>query len=95
MKGPPSRSTRRRYASCWNAFLLPPATKLGQGNSLRSVARILSTGGGAVCWGGGGVWQGGKCGRGMHGSGACMAVGHAWQGGMRGRGACVAGGHAW
>ena len=43
-----------------------------------------------------GMWWGG-----MHGSGACMAVGHEWQWGMHGRGhawqgcvggACVAGG---
>ena len=26
-----------QYASYWNAFLLPPATKLGQGNIFRSV----------------------------------------------------------
>ena len=36
----------------------------------------------------------------MHGRGACMARGCAWQrvcmaGGMHARGACMAGGHAW
>ena len=29
---PPIQSTSRWYVSYWNAFLLPPATKLGQGN---------------------------------------------------------------
>ena len=32
----------------------------------------------------------------MHGGGACMVGGCAWQGGMHDRGlGCVAGGHAW
>ena len=34
------------YASCWNAFLLLPATKLQQVNV--NVSRILSTGGGGI-----------------------------------------------
>ena len=39
----------------------------------------------------GGVRRGGACVvGGMHGSGVCMAEGHAWQ-----EGVCVAGGHAW
>ena len=57
---------------------------------------------------GGACMAGGMCGRGhvwqgacvagdggVHGRGACMAGGHAWQGGMHGRGASVAGGHLW
>ena len=58
---------------------------------------ILSTGGHA--------WPGGMCGWGVHGWGACVAGGHAWEGwrgacmarghACLGGGACVAGGHAW
>ena len=42
---------------------------------------ILSTGGGGHAWQGG-VRGGGACdtGRGMHGRGACVEGGHAWQG---------------
>ena len=40
-------SMRGRYASYWNAFLLPAATKLGQGHIFTSVC--LSTGGEGVC----------------------------------------------
>ena len=58
--------------------LLPPATKLGQGNIFRSVYQeFCPQGGGRRAWRG--AWQGGLCGRGV-----CMA------GGMRGREVCMA-----
>ena len=67
--------------------LLPPATKLGQGNIFRSVCQEFCPRGGMHS---GGCMVGGVCGKGMHG-GWC-----AWQGGMHGRGmghrgACMAG----
>ena len=73
--------------------LLPPVTKLGQGNIFTNVCQEFRPRGGACMaggvHGGGHVWQGG-----MHCRGACMAGGgHVWQGvGMCGRGACMAGG---
>ena len=69
--------------------LLPPATKLGQGNIFRSVCqefcpqqegRVWQ----GMCMAGGHAWQGGMCGRGCAWWGACVA----------GR-ACMAGGCAW
>ena len=83
-------------------FLLPPATKLGQGNIFRSVYQEYS-----VHWGGvrgrGACMAGEACMvEGMHGQGCvcgkgpCVAGRHAWwggacvAGGMHGRGACVA-----
>ena len=76
--------------------LLPPATKLGQGNIVRSVCQeFWSTGvGGGAC----------VAGKGLHGRGPCMArecvcdrgafmAQRAWHGwGMHGGGACLAGG---
>ena len=86
---------RGRYASYWNAFLLPPATKLGQGNIFRSVCQqFCPQGGHAWLLGGGmcGCTRGGMRGfiRGVRGfiRGACMVLfgGRAWfyLGGMRG-----------
>ena len=82
-------------------WLLPPATKLGQGNIFRSVCQEFCPQGGA-CVVGGACMAGGVCGGGMHGRGswdmhgrgmhsgeACMVGGHVWQG------ACMAGEHAW
>ena len=37
--------TSGRYASCWNAFLLPAATKLGQGNVFTGVCDSVHRGG--------------------------------------------------
>ena len=62
--------------------LLPPATKLGQGNIFRSVCQEFCPREGA-CMAGGGM-----CGReGMHGRGECVV---GWC--IRGRWVCVAGG---
>ena len=83
-----------------NAFLLPPATKLGQRNIFRSVCQEFCWGG-HEWWGGvhdrrgacmaGGMPGGGVSGGGYVLQGACMAGGHAWHGrGMHGRG-CVHG----
>ena len=80
-------------------LLLPPATKLRQGNVFRCVRQEFCPGGHA--WQGR-AWQG-ACVAGrqeMHGGGACMA-GCVHGGGMHGSGGCVAGGacmaegHAW
>ena len=68
------------YASYWNAFFLPPATKLGQGNIFRS-----------VCQGGGMHGRGGMRGRGCAWQEACMVGMHAWQGGHAWRGGGVRG----
>ena len=80
-------------------LLLPPATKLWQGNVFRSVCQEFCPGG--ACMAGRQEMHGGG---GMHGR-LCAWWGHAWQwgvcgrGGMHGRGACmsvcVAEGHAW
>ena len=45
------------YASYWNAFFLPPATKLGQGNIFRSVCQGGHAWQGACVAGGGRAWQ--------------------------------------
>ena len=62
-------------------LLLPPATKLGQGNIFRSVCHEFCPRGGGACMAGGmhgrGACMGGMCGR-----GACVAGGHAWWGCM-------------
>ena len=84
-------STSGRYASHSNAFLLPPATKLGQGNIFRSVSTILSRGGmhGFIRGGVHGFIQWGACVV-LFSRGACMVL---FSGG-----ACVvlfSGGHAW
>ena len=66
--------------------LLPPATKLGQGNIFRSVCQEFCPQGGHV-WQGGHAWQGTAWQGGVRGKGACMAGrGCAWQG------VCVVGG---
>ena len=82
------------YASYWNAFLLPPATKLGQGNIFRSVCHN-SVHGGVCVVAGGHVWfySGGVRGF-IRGAcvflfgGACVVLfgGHVW---------FYSGGHAW
>ena len=79
--------------------LLPPATKLRQGNIFTSVCQEFCPQG--ACVARGCAWQGGMCGWGGH----MWQRGHAWQGcvcggGMHGRGhawcgACMAEGHAW
>ena len=76
-------------------FLLPPATKLGQGNIFRSVCHEFCPRGeacmeGAMHGQGGMRGRGGVCGRGM-----CMVGSMHGQGCVCGRGACVARGHAW
>ena len=56
----------------WVVLLLPPATKLGQGNIFRSMSQEFCPGG---VHGSGGV-----CMCGMHGRGeVCEAGGHVWQ----------------
>ena len=60
--------------------VLPPATKLGQGNIFRSVCQEFCPQRGGACMAGG-----------MYGRGACVAGGRAWQGVCVG----VHGGHAW
>ena len=101
------------YARCGYTLkrqtLLPPATKLGQGNIFRSVCQEFCSWEGA-CIAVGCAWWGGMHGRrtcmvGACMAGACMAGGHvwwghAWWGVMHGRGcawqgACMAGGHVW
>ena len=68
--------------------LLPPATKLRQGNVFTSVCQEF-------CPRGGHAWQGGAW-HVWQGRGACVAGGgHSWQGVHGKGGACVAGGHAW
>ena len=88
--------------------LLPPATKLGQGNIFRSVCQeFCPQGGGGMC-SGGHAWQGvcvvGACMAGGVGTcmaGACIVGRHAWwggacvAGGMHGRGACMEGVCVW
>ena len=82
--------------------LLPPATKLGQGNIFRSMCQEFCPQWGKV-WQGLCAWQGG-----MHGRGHAWQGGHVWQwghawqgrcvwqGGMHGRGhAWQGGGHTW
>ena len=80
--------------------LLPPATKLRQGNIFTSMCQeFCPQGGGGHVWQGGAcmagkhawwgecmVGVGGMCGGGMHGRGVCMG------GGMHGRRVCMAGG---
>ena len=91
-------------ASVHQKALLPPATKLGEGNIFRSVCQEFCPGG--CAWQRGRVWQwgvhgrgacmaGGMCGGGHAWQGVSMAGGHAWQEGVHGRGTCVAGGCAW
>ena len=54
--------------------LLPPATKLGQGNIFRSMCQeFCPQRGGGACVAGGYLWQGD-----VHGGGMCMAGGHVW-----------------
>ena len=67
---------------CQLYLLLPPATKLGQGNVFTSICDSVQ--GGMSCMAGGG----------MHGRGACMAGGVCVVGGVCGWGASVAGGCA-
>ena len=64
-------------------YLLPPATKLGQGNIFRSMCQEFCP-------------QGGKHGRGACVARVvCVSWGACMAGGVHGRGACMAGGHAW
>ena len=66
--------------------LLPPATKLGQGNIFRSVCQEF-------CPWGGHAWQGFVCMAGAHArQGVCGRGAHVWWGGMCSRGACMVGG---
>ena len=83
------------HASYWNAFLLPPAMKLGQGNIFRSMCQQVCPQGGGMCGCSGGcAWlhQGGHAWFYLGGAwfylGVCMVLfgGHAWfyLGGMHG-----------
>ena len=92
-----NRSLRKLQFLC---NLLPPATKLGQGNIFRSVCQEFcpqSGGymtGGAMCGKGGmhvrgHVWQGGPVWWGACEARGVHSRGHVWQG------ACIAEGHAW
>ena len=73
-----------------NFFLLPPATKLGQGYIFTGICDSVHRGGmhgQGVCMAGGvhgwGVCMvGGMHGRGCAWWGVCMAGGHVWHGGM-------------
>ena len=81
----------------WGIWLLPPATKLRQGNIFTSVCQGFCPQEGAVR-GRGACVAGGMHGRGVCGSGRLLCGrGYAWQGAcmagdMHGRGACMAGG---
>ena len=76
------------HTSYWNAFLLPPAMKLGQGNIFRSMCQQVSPQGGGNVWLLRGVCM-------VAPGGACMVL----FGGVRGFiwGVCMVlfGGHAW
>ena len=79
------RSTSGRYASYWNAFLLPPANVVCEGYVFTPVCDSVNRGACMVAWGGMHGCSGGV--RGCSG-GACVVAP---------RGACMVapGGHAW
>ena len=83
-------------------MLLPPATKLRQGNVFTSMCQEFCPQLEGACVPGGGVHGRGVYGRGHAWQGtSCMAGGvhgrvHAWQEGVHGGGGCVHGrGHSW
>ena len=97
------RSTSGRYASSWNAFLLPPANEVCEGYAFTGVCPQgghVVAGGMCGCWGAcmvarGCAWLWGvRCAwlRGCVVAGGCVAVRGMW---LQGGGMCGCGGHVW